>query len=469
MPRSLHDQIRAALNDAGLEPTDRLGVAFSGGYDSLVLAHALVCLANAGEGPDVAAIHVNHRLRPESDRDAQEVAALAERMGLPLDTAVVDVSPWCVWLGQGLESGARAARYAAIAEFALQRQLKWVATGHTLNDQAETVLMRLASGSSLDGLAGLRAITRRDVPRSPDGSTVVELSILRPMLAIKRADIEEYARQHDLKPVIDPSNEALDFRRNQIRHLVLPVLNEVFPGAVESIGRTAAGLLDDDDYLRHMTDALIESVTEATGGLVLIRRSLFRDEHPALQRRLLASAYYHLAGPLARLSRERLEAMRALANTGRNSARVELGAGIVALVDYDWLVCGPGAELESRLQARSGRPLLSGSFALASAGTRLIPLGNDWRLRLIRHKTDDDSSVTVRGRRPGDRLLRPDGRVVRLQDWLVNQKVPAYLRDVLPLLDVNGVIVWVAGVMAGPYEDAENGITAELIPAAGGG
>lgn len=187
--------------------------AVSGGPDSLAL---LVLAAEAGL--DVTAVHVDHGLRPESAAEAEVVAAAASSVGARFRTERVEIVP-----GGDLEARARAARRRVLPPEALY--------GHTADDQAETVLLALLRGAGLDGLRGMR----------PAG---------HPILALRRSDTEQVCADAGLVPVRDPSNHDARFRRNRVRHELLPLLDDIAQRDVTAvIARTATVLLDDADFL----------------------------------------------------------------------------------------------------------------------------------------------------------------------------------------------------------------------------
>ncbi|HMG44054.1 MAG TPA: tRNA lysidine(34) synthetase TilS [Acidimicrobiales bacterium] len=212
-------------------------VAVSGGADSLAL---LVLAVEAG--CVVTAHHVDHGLRPGSADEATLVQAAAERFGAGSEAHRVDVEP-----GPNLEARARAARYAMLPEGVL--------TGHTADDQAETVLLNLLRGAGLDGLAGM----------APER---------RPLRRLRRAETVELCRSLGLEPFHDPSNDDPAFRRNRVRHEVLPLLSDVAGRDVVPILARQADLLRDDAEL---LDALAADVTEIRDAPVaLARRSIRR-------------------------------------------------------------------------------------------------------------------------------------------------------------------------------------------------
>ncbi|MBX5446803.1 tRNA lysidine(34) synthetase TilS, partial [Sphaerobacter sp.] len=313
---SFERHVQEAVERAGLGPDDRVLVGFSGGADSLALTAALQALHAAGRGPRPLALHVNHRLRPEADADADRAVALGKSVGVTVEVATVDVGAWDRVLREGTESAARAARYAALAAAAREQGVRWVAVAHTANDQAETVLLRLVRGAGLDGLVGMREQTHRPVPLDPDEREVVSLWLLRPLLGLTRAQVERYVRARGLVPIEDTSNVSPVYRRNVVRHAVLPELERIAPGVVETIARTAGLLADDAAYLQAAADAAASEIVGRAGRLVTVAREALRDLHPALQRRVLIlaarAAGVDPAGPTA----ERVEALRRAAIEG---------------------------------------------------------------------------------------------------------------------------------------------------------
>lgn len=244
--------------------------AVSGGADSL----ALLVLAVAA-GCEVTAVHVDHGLRPGSADEAAVVADAAARFGAAFESVRVDVAP-----GPNLEARARAARYAALPVD--------VATGHTLDDQAETVLINLMWGAGLDGLAGMRT------GPSPRGS-----SVQRPLLRLRRTETRAVCDDAGLVPLEDPSNDDLSYRRNRVRHELVPLLNDIAGRDVAPVLARQADLLRDEADL---LDALAAELDPADARALaaappaLARRAVRRlltGEHPpdaAAVERVLAVA-----------------------------------------------------------------------------------------------------------------------------------------------------------------------------------
>ena len=223
---------------------DPVALAVSGGPDSLAL---LVLAARAGL--DVLAVHVDHGLRPGSDREAAVVAGVAARYGAAFEGRSVTVAP-----GPGLEARARRARYEVLPAGVL--------TGHTMDDQAETVLLAMLRGAALDGLAGMRwqggfvAGTRSSAPVDT-GEAVA--GPVHPLLGLRRSETVALCAAEGLQPIDDPSNHDLRFRRNRVRHQVLPMLCDVAGRDLVPVLARQARLLGDDADLLEALSAEVDA------------------------------------------------------------------------------------------------------------------------------------------------------------------------------------------------------------------
>lgn len=236
-------------------------VACSGGPDSLALVVASSVAARR-RSLGICGVVVDHGLQQHSDRIAAEVAAVSARLGVPTDVVRVAVPP----SGAGLEADARTARYAALEQAAEARGAT-VLLGHTLDDQAETVLLGLARGSGTRSLSGMA------VRREP---------LVRPFLGLRRATIRSVCAENGLTPWSDPHNQDLSFTRVRMRDRVLPQLEaELGPGVAEALARTAQLLRDDADLLDRLAvdaEAGAEPDCEQLAGLpAALRRRVLRD------------------------------------------------------------------------------------------------------------------------------------------------------------------------------------------------
>ena len=272
---ALVDRFRADLA-ALLAPGHRLGLAVSGGPDSL----ALLLLAAAARPGEVEAATIDHGLRPEAQGEAQMVARLCAGLGVPHEICVVE---WDERPATAIQERARAARYGALGAWLERRGLSALATAHHLDDQAETLVMRLNRGAGVRGLAGMR-------PSSviPGG----DLPLVRPLLVWRRAELEEICAAAGLEPATDPSNSDDRFERVRVRE-ALAAASWLDPSA---LARSATHLAAADDALGWVTDGLaLARITDDRDGLRIDAAGL----PPELQRRLLLVAFarFHAAEP----------------------------------------------------------------------------------------------------------------------------------------------------------------------------
>jgi tRNA(Ile)-lysidine synthase len=260
--------VRRCLDRFGL-PTAAV-VAVSGGPDSVALLRALVTLrGDRPVGPLVIA-HLNHQLRgPESDADETFVRDLHARLvaggapGLELRCQRADVRAKAERQGANLESAARAVRYEFFRQVAAGAGLTWVSTGHTADDQAETVLHRLLRGAGLNGLRGIPVRRPLGFPGGPE--------VVRPLLAVPRAEVLAYLEQEGQPFCQDRSNLDLDYTRNRIRHELLPHLAERYnPAIVAVLGRLAAQAEEVYRQEEEATQALLTSAERPRAGALLI-------------------------------------------------------------------------------------------------------------------------------------------------------------------------------------------------------
>jgi len=281
-------------------------LAVSGGPDSMAMLHAAAHLVETDARHwQLTVAHLDHGLRPESPDDATFVTHAAAALRLPSEVRRTDVAALARAEGRSIEDAGREARYRFLEDVAPAGAL--IATAHTADDSAETVLMNLLRGSGLAGVRGIPARRGR---------------VIRPLLAERRATLRELLDAAGIGYRLDPSNEDPAFGRNRIRGDLMPLLEELRPGAVERIGQFARLAADDDALLHEIAAAELARRTTPDGEI---------DWHdppvPALGRRVLRLA---VGDPAP--SAERLEALLDAAGGDRGGVSIELGGGRVAVV-----------------------------------------------------------------------------------------------------------------------------------------
>jgi tRNA(Ile)-lysidine synthase len=245
--RLVADLAAKALAPTGAPaPGDGLAVAVSGGADSLTLLHALRVLAGP-RGWRLAVLTVDHGLRPGSAADAAFVADHAKTLGLPARVLTLTPADLAVERQAGPEAAARAARYGALWPAAAALGCPWLATGHTLDDQAETVLLQLLRGAGPDGLSGMSVRTGH---------------LLRPLLGVRRSQTRACCAAVGVEWREDPTNAGEGPLRNRVRHQLLPLLEELRPGATQALARTATLAADEQAWLEPLVTATLTALTD---------------------------------------------------------------------------------------------------------------------------------------------------------------------------------------------------------------
>lgn len=304
------ERIRAAhLFAAG----DAVLVGVSGGGDSVALLVALRALAPA-MGLRLVVGHVDHGLRPEAADDARFVRDLSGQWGLPYVEERVTV---VTGAGRSPEAAARAARYAALERLALAQGCGKVAVGHTADDQAETLLLRLLGGGRLAGMRATRPLGR--------------VELVRPLLGVWRREARAVLREQGVGWREDPTNVDRRFLRNRIRHDLLPLLEGHIPGVRRRLRDAAEWLAEEDALLDRLAREAEARVLRLGAGVVALRRAALQAEPPALQRRLVRRAVRRAGGNTRRLRGVHISGVLRLAQEGREGRQVNL-PGVVAAV-----------------------------------------------------------------------------------------------------------------------------------------
>lgn len=340
----LEQRVLAMLRIPGAVPTKGpLVVGFSGGPDSLAL---LVLLSHLRQvlGRDLIALHVDHNLRAGSRDEGLAAGELAGELDVPLHIDHLEAGLLARHPGVGAEEAARRERYRAAAAFCGAVGGTFV-TAHHADDQAETVLLHLLRGSGLGGVGGMRTVTLLPVPwwnpTTPVRTSV--LTVVRPLLDTRRSELERYLgdRRPDLSPVLDPTNLLDGYRRNAVRHALLPEVERTFPAAVEALNRFAKIAAEESDLLDVIAGSALMAATDPSRRL---SRLALAAQPIAIARRVIRG-WFEALGTGTELSLERVEAVRELAASDKDRWSVEVGGG--------FSVSGEGAVLAVR-PARPG-------------------------------------------------------------------------------------------------------------------
>lgn len=392
------NKLRAFLKEqALLSPGDRVIAAVSGGADSVAMLFALYLLRDE-LGITLEAAHFNHHLRgAESDRDEAFVTDFCGRYDIPLHLGSGRIVPG----KKGLEAAARDARYAF-----LRRLPGKVATAHTADDNAETVLMRLIRGTGLKGLGAIAPVSG---------------NVIRPMLTVTRDDVEAFLEEYALPHVEDSSNGTDDFLRNRIRHGILPLMRAENPRIGENLSAMALLLRQDEACLQAMIPE--EQVPDV---------SRLKAMEPALRRRAL-ERFLKAQGVREPEQIHILQAEQLLYHWSP-SAAMQFPGGVTIGRQYDRLVrleCAP--ELPETRLSVPGETCIGGKRFVSEYATDLEERPDSVLVCPV-------GVLTVRSRRSGDTMRLPGG-TRSLKKMYIDRKIPASHRAAVPVLaDDRGVL-----------------------------
>lgn len=403
-----------------LKPGSRLCVALSGGCDSVVMLYALSRLAITSEIPfSLSAVHVHHGISPNADAWADFCTTFCQRCAVPLNIVHVQVPRDS---SEGLEAAARRERHAVFSKCAADS----LVLAHHRDDQAETVLLKLLRGAGVAGAAGMLAERRQ---RS--GPILV-----RPFLDVPRSVIKDYAAKHTLRWIDDESNDNLHFRRNFLRHDVLPRLAEKFSGAHESLARAAGHFAEGSQLLDDLAAIDHAALTASSGR---IRLDGLNALSPARARNLLRFVWLK-AGFRAPDTRWIDEALKQLATADT------LSETCLSTADGEFHVYRGELYLIEHSPAVPDGPLRwTGEIELPWMGgrVRFVPVTG---LGIGRNVLDQ-GEASLRTRQGGERLQPELNRPRRtLRNLLQENGVPPWQRERLPFLWCNGLLAWVGGL-----------------------
>lgn len=442
---SLADRVAASVQaQALIPPGGRVVAAVSGGGDSVALLHLLAELAGRSLLTLAGVAHVNHRLRrPASDEDERFCRDLARRFGVPCQVESVAVADVARSRRVSVEQAGHHVRHAFFARAAAELGAGRVALGHTIDDQAETVLLRLIRGAGAAGLSGMR-------PRAG--------IVVRPLLGVGRAELRRYLEDGGIPFREDASNADPSVPRNRVRHELLPQLRTYSPRVVDALARQADIARADEAWLSRRANEAAADLVSTERGHVELDAAGLAALPPALARRVARDALARMGPRRREIGFDAIERVRRVA-AADGPARADV----------------PGCRVERaggrlRLVPRRGRAgpvprpgfayrlAIPGEIPVPEAGVRIRAEVVEPGAALVRdHGGGGRTAVValpasgplvVRSWRFGDRYrpLGLGGRSRKLQDLFVDRKVPRDERTRVPLvLDAGGRVIWVVG------------------------
>jgi tRNA(Ile)-lysidine synthase len=431
---------------------ERVGVAVSGGADSILLLDFLAEFARA-EGLALAAVHFNHHLRgKESDEDERFVAGRAKELSIEFLRGEADVARAASEKRGNLEAAARELRYRYFNSLLDHGRLDKLATAHTANDQAETVLLKLLRGAGTRGLAGI--------------FPVLEGKIVRPFLGLTRREITAELDRRKLAYREDRTNLLPTLRRNKIRLELIPWLEKEFnPQIVPLLAELAERSREDEEVLEQAARERARPWRVHDEGEEKFPARALTELPPALARRVLRQMIQAASGGLKGVTHRHLEALERLTDVGQSGRQVLLPRGRVARREFDWLVVAP--EKPNSTPSGFAYPVQApGEVSVEALDAKfrfkIIELGpsHEGYNELAKAGLDLEKltgELVLRNWREGDRFQpKGAGKPRKLKELFRERRIPARLRALWPLVECPVGIVWVRGfepaaaVAAGP-------------------
>jgi tRNA(Ile)-lysidine synthase len=422
------------------EPGETVCVAASGGADSTALLTALYALKDELK-IGLSTCHVNHGLRgAESDADAEFVQELSKRLSIPCVVEKADVRGRIKAGGGSIQSTAREMRYQVFERLLDKKIADKIATAHTADDNAETVLLNLLRGS---GPAGLSGIPRRR-----------EKGFIRPLLGTRKRELLAHLESTGTAHREDSTNAASKYARNRVRNDLMPLLEtEYNPAIVEVLCKTAEIMTDVSDFMEQTAAELFDRIAEDEGGgRFTMRRADLAGLHPALQREVIRLALDKIERGLANVTFEHVENIRLLALESRGGDEILRGAAMIRVahdVVHFFRDSGKPPGEFSYPFTRHGAVYV-GEIGRTVAVETVDRLPEEFDAEFNTVFADYDSipeGAVFRNRRSGDVFL-PIGApgTTKLKKFLIDRKIPRWERDSLLLLAHGSEILWVAGI-----------------------
>ncbi|RMH34924.1 MAG: tRNA lysidine(34) synthetase TilS [Nitrospirae bacterium] len=428
-----------------LQQGDRVVAALSGGPDSTAMVAALAALGSMWEW-ELLGVHLNYGLRgKDSEDDAAFVRRLGEVLNIEVHVMSVPVSKRAAQKAKrSLQDYARFLRYTALEEVAMDRGAHKIAVGHTADDQAETVVMRMLRGAGVGGLRGIPPVRGR--------------TVVRPLLEVTRRDVLAYLRDRGLGYRVDASNHEPLYLRNRIRHSVLPILKEYNPNLVHVLSRQADILREDDAYLEALArEAWHRMARQSSGSSVVLDRQEFLASPLPLRRRILRMVIQQVAhlpygpafGPVEALMTQ------VVSGPSGSMMRVE---GVLVRREYEALQFEPCSETrgdwrmeslaaqEVRIPSRLQWPG-TGETLTVSIASPAPPWEASNRRKVWFDRATFSEPLVIRAWRPGDYFcpFGMQGKRKKLQDFFSDAKIASSERHRIPLLVAPEGILWVGG------------------------
>lgn len=427
-----------------LKAHDKVLVGFSGGPDSMALLHILHQLKDKLR-IKLFALHVNHQLRKkDADKDEKFCLAVCKKMAVPIQTCKINLRDYAQKSKMSTEEAARSLRYQELLKRSAKMRCTKIALGHNANDNCETVIFHLCRGAGLAGLAGIPP---------------VRTNIIRPLIETDRNDIISYLKTHKLQYCQDLTNIEIGYRRNYIRHKIIPLLLSINPNLVKTILRTSEILRDTNNGIMQITEQAFDDVLCRPKTTQCRQNTVKLTEHYGIDTKKLLS--YNLLirreiikKIIPRLDFDSINRVLALAHKPSGKS-VEINNDYIVWKEYDKLTIvrhkpipvttDKQWPLQLNQETRIPTLNLRLSCRARKATSRIKIKQIDDKHYALFDKDKLALPMYIRLRKQADRFTPYHGSTMKLKDLFINDRVPLRLRDRLPILCDQKNILWVIG------------------------
>ena len=442
----IFEKVLSTINKHELiQKGDKIVVGLSGGPDSVCLLHILSRLKEELD-LEIYAAHLNHQIRGiEAQKDAFYISKLCEEMGITFFIKSINVPEYCEKNGVSIEEGARKLRYEMFYEIKNNTRANKIAIGHNLNDQAETILMRMMRGTGLQGLKGIEYIR--------DGV------IIRPILDIERNDIEEYCKQNKLNPRIDKTNLESIYTRNKIRLELIPYMKDNFnSNIIESIVRMGNSLRSDNDYIESEALIKFKEVSNINSDSVELNLKSYINLHNSMKVRILRNSIKHILGDTNFIDQRHIDDIIELEDESKIDKVINLPRGIYVYRKKNSIILTNKEIVIEEIEFCYNIPS-NGFIKVKEIGTvietQVVSID-----KYKRSKSDKSckwfdfnkikGGIVVRNRRSGDKI-KLSGGSKKIKDLFIDIKIPKEDRCKVPVIaDEQGIL------SVGNFRNSEN-------------
>jgi tRNA(Ile)-lysidine synthase len=426
---------RTIMNYKLMESGDRILIALSGGPDSIALTHILYFLKTK-YNLHLAAAHLDHALRPYSNKDREFCRNLCKRIGIKLYSKRVNVASIAKREKCSIEVAGRKARYNYLEKLSEKYQFGKIATGHTLDDRVETIVFNLARGSGMAGLAGIPFKRGK---------------IIRPFLEVEKSDLLKWIKESKIPYLSDITNKSLIFSRNRIRHKIIPELSRINPAVKQNITRMADLISADLEFITGLSvKAYNGALFRSSKSKIVLDLGKLVEYDKSLRKKVLNEAYKRLTDTTENLSSASLlRALNIIDGESGKIAQLAKGINIEKSIGYVALFKPEIQPGNISLMIPGRTDLVPGETYLEAA---VLKLDDNANLKQGGHVANLDfnkmANINIRFWQSGD-MIRPLGMHGHrlLSDIFIDCKIPEFERENIPLILSGEEIVWVAGIL----------------------